>query len=176
MCFESNGVDARVRTLAARHVAERVEDVDILILQRLSPALRGRKRQPFSREGGLAVVRLGEAVRKCRPVPRDARYSRGADDTAKSAPTMDRRDAPTSSNKAPPPSASQFSASLKEVGPSYKTIGGHTVLSESACCVPSLAARHHICLRTVLRPLSGELPKDFSRTPGWQRSATVTLV
>ena len=37
--LEADGVDARVRTLAAGHVAERVEHVDVLIVQRLGSAL-----------------------------------------------------------------------------------------------------------------------------------------
>ena len=42
------------------------------------------------------------------------RYRRGADDAAMSAPVADRRDAPTSSNNAPLPSASHCSASLMD--------------------------------------------------------------
>lgn len=51
----------------------------------------------------------------CGQCPVIPRYSRGADDAATSAPTADRRDAPTSSNSAPLPSANQFSASLRDV-------------------------------------------------------------
>jgi hypothetical protein len=97
------------------------------------------------------------------------RYSRGVDDAAKSAPTTDRRDAPTSGNSAPLPSASRFSASFKEVVRSYKRSASILVLSKRACCVPAWHARY-ICFTTVPRLFWKNCPAVSPETLGWEQA------
>src|SRR5688572_23346464 len=66
------------------------------------------------------------------------RYSSGTEDTARQAPTADRRDAPTSKSSVPALSASQFSASTSEGERSYTTstsiaIAENSMLRTSIC-------------------------------------------
>ena len=66
--FEADRVDARVRTLPAGHVAERVEHVDVLVVQRLGAALRGRELEPFGeaidRDDAFGAEQIGALDRE----------------------------------------------------------------------------------------------------------------
>ena len=67
MRFEADRVDTRVRTLPAGHMTERVEDVDVLVVQRLSTALGRRELKSFGEaiDGNDAFGAKKEGAANC---------------------------------------------------------------------------------------------------------------
>jgi hypothetical protein len=88
-------------------------------------------------------------------------YSRGTDDTARQAPTGERRDAATSCSNAAAPSASQFSASAREGDRSCRVSASIGTGEKSILCTSTERPALEICFDTRRRALGGRASNVF---------------